>query len=67
MQRQIQERTENLGLAGDSMDKVEENSQGWANDVNKYVKDQKKKAVMGCELFHFFHAANRGNSSRMGH
>ena len=50
MQRQIQERTENLGLAGDSMDKLEDNSEGWANDVNKYVKDQKKKMVMGGEF-----------------
>lgn len=50
MQRQVQERAENLGLAGDSMDRVEENSQGWASDVNKYVKDQKKKAVMGCKF-----------------
>ncbi|KAL9128366.1 MAG: hypothetical protein Q9217_002945 [Psora testacea] len=47
MQRQIQERTENLGLAGDSMEKLEDNSQGWANDVNKFVKDQKKAAVKG--------------------
>lgn len=47
MQRQIQERTENLGLAGDSMDKLEDNSEGWAKDVNKYVKDQKRKMVMG--------------------
>ena len=48
MQRQIQERTENLGLAGDSMDKLEDNSQGWADDVNKFVKDQKKAALKGC-------------------
>ena len=47
MQRQIQERTENLGFAEDSMDKLEDNSQGWANDVNKYVNNQKKKMVMG--------------------
>lgn len=47
MQRQVQERTENLGLTSDSMDKVEKNSEGWADDVNKYVKNQKKKAVMG--------------------
>ena len=50
MQRQIQERTENLGLAGDSMDRLEDNSEGFASDVNKYVKDQKKKMVMGGEL-----------------
>ena len=47
MQRQIQERTENLGLAGDNMDKMEENSQGFADDVGKYVGNAKKKAVMG--------------------
>lgn len=49
MQRQVQERTEKLGLAGDSMDKVEENSQGFAEDVSKYISQQKKKAVMGGE------------------
>ena len=49
MQRQIQERTENLGLAGDNMEKLEDNSAGFADDVNKYVSSQKKKAVMGCK------------------
>ena len=49
MQRQVQERTENLGLAGDNMEKLEDNSAGWADDVNKYVSSQKKKAVMGCK------------------
>ncbi|KAL4918546.1 lethal giant larvae like, C-terminal-domain-containing protein [Aspergillus aurantiobrunneus] len=47
MQRQMQERTENLSLAGDNMDRLEETTSGWANDVNKYVQNQKKKAVMG--------------------
>jgi len=42
-----QERTERLNLTGDSMDRLAESSSNWANDVNKYVKDQKKKAVMG--------------------
>ena len=32
------------------MDKLEDNSQGFANDVNKFVKDQKKAAVKGCEF-----------------
>ena len=50
MQRQVQERTENLGLAGDNVEKLEDNSAGWADDVNKYVSSQKKKAVMGCKL-----------------
>ncbi|KAL8871937.1 MAG: hypothetical protein Q9174_002341, partial [Haloplaca sp. 1 TL-2023] len=47
MQRQMQERTQNLNIMGDSMDKVEESSSNWADDVNKYVSKQKKKAVMG--------------------
>lgn len=49
MQRQVQERTENLGLAGDNMNRLEDNSQGFADDVSKYVNQQKKKAVMGCK------------------
>lgn len=47
MQRQVQERTEKLGIMGDSMDKLEENSSGWADDVSKFVSQQKKKAVLG--------------------
>jgi len=47
MQRQVQERTEQLGLTGDSMDRLEENSGEWANDVSKYVSTQKRKAVFG--------------------
>ena len=47
MQRQVQERTEKLSMAGDHMDRLEENSSGWARDVNKYVQNQKKKAVLG--------------------
>ena len=53
MQRQVQERTENLGLAGDNMDKLEDNSKGWSDDVNKYVSSTKKKAVMGCKFRHY--------------
>ncbi|KAL8948948.1 MAG: hypothetical protein Q9222_004900 [Ikaeria aurantiellina] len=47
MQRQMQERTQSLNIMGDSMDHVEEQSSSWADDVNKYVSKQKKKAVMG--------------------
>ncbi|KAJ5793648.1 Lethal giant larvae (Lgl)-like C-terminal [Penicillium paradoxum] len=47
MSRQVQERTERLGIVGDSMDRLEENSSGFANDVGKYVQSQKKKAVLG--------------------
>ena len=49
MQRQVQERTERLNLVGDSMDKLEENSMSWTDDVSKYVGKQKKKAVLGCK------------------
>ena len=49
MQRQVQERTRNLGLAEENMEKLEDNSAGWADDVNKYVSAQKKKAVIGCK------------------
>lgn len=47
MSRAVQERTERLGIAGDSMDRLEENSSNFANDVGKYVQNQKKKAVFG--------------------
>ena len=47
MQRQVQERTERLNIIGDSMDSLEENSSNWVSDANKFVKDQKRKAVMG--------------------
>ncbi|KAL8651278.1 MAG: hypothetical protein Q9210_003352 [Variospora velana] len=47
MQRQMQERTQNLNIMGDRMDHVEESSSDWGDDVKKYVSKQKKKAVMG--------------------
>jgi len=47
MQRQIQERTENLGLATDSMDKTAEASSSWSNDVSKFVAKQKRQAALG--------------------
>ncbi|OJJ51613.1 hypothetical protein ASPZODRAFT_12429 [Penicilliopsis zonata CBS 506.65] len=47
MQRQMQERTERLGIMGDTMDRLEENSSNWADDVSKFVSKQKKKAVLG--------------------
>lgn len=47
MQRQIQERTENLGILGDNMQNLEDNSAGWASDVNKFVSQQKKSAITG--------------------
>lgn len=47
MQRQINERTQNLGIMGDNMDRLESNSAGWADDVSKFVSKQKKNLVMG--------------------
>lgn len=49
MQRQVQERTERLNIMGDSMDKLEEASSGWADDVGKFISQQKRNAVKGCE------------------
>lgn len=49
MQRQMQERTERLNIMGDSMDKLEEQSTKWSDDVGKFVSQQKKKAFLGCE------------------
>lgn len=50
MQRQVTDRTERLGLSSDHMDRLEENSSNWANDVNKYVQNQKRKAVFGGKI-----------------
>lgn len=47
MQRQIQERTENLGLATDSMDRTAEASSSWSDDVSKFVAKQKRQAALG--------------------
>lgn len=62
MQRQVQERTEKLGVMGDSMDKLEENSSGWANDVSKYVSQQKKKVLLGGRHISFLYATTVGLS-----
>jgi WD40 repeat protein len=51
MQRQIQERTEKLGFAGDGIDSLEQNSQNWVDDVNKFVTRQKRNAAGGCKLY----------------
>lgn len=47
MQRQVQERTERLGVVGDSMQSLEESSANWAEDVNKFVNRQKRNAATG--------------------
>ena len=50
MQRQLNERTEKLGIMGESMDRLEDNSSGFADDVSKFVSRQKRNFVMGGEL-----------------
>ncbi|KAL2268367.1 hypothetical protein VTJ83DRAFT_3213 [Remersonia thermophila] len=45
--RQIQERAERLTMVDDAMSKLQETSQGWADEVNKFVKKQKRDAVLG--------------------
>ncbi|EKD12351.1 uncharacterized protein L3040_003595 [Drepanopeziza brunnea f. sp. 'multigermtubi'] len=47
MTRQLNERTEKLNILGDTTDKMTENSQGWANDVNKMVSKQKRNMLLG--------------------
>lgn len=47
MTRQINERTEKLNIMGDSMDKVQENSSGWARDVDQFVSKQKRNMLIG--------------------
>jgi WD40 repeat protein len=50
MQRQLAERTEKLGLVGDSMESLEKNSSNWLDDVNKFVSKQKRGAATGCKF-----------------
>lgn len=48
--RQMNERMERLGTVSDSVNKLEETSSGWAEDVSKFVERQKRNLVMGGEL-----------------
>ncbi|KAK3990967.1 Lethal(2) giant larvae protein SRO7 [Cladorrhinum sp. PSN332] len=47
LSRQLNERTEKLTFVDDAMMKLQEASQGWADDVNKQVKKQKKDMLLG--------------------
>ncbi|RMD40906.1 hypothetical protein DV735_g4219, partial [Chaetothyriales sp. CBS 134920] len=47
MQRQIQERTEQLGLAESSMDRAAEDSRSWSEDISSFVAKQKRQAALG--------------------
>ncbi|GJN82928.1 hypothetical protein PLIIFM63780_006474 [Purpureocillium lilacinum] len=52
--RQLNERTEKLNLMGDGMDDLQQQSQGWADDVSKYINKQKRNMVMGSLKSKFF-------------
>jgi hypothetical protein len=52
--RQLNERTEKLNIMGDSMDNLQVQSQGWADDVNKFVGRQKRNVIMGAVKGKFF-------------
>ena len=52
--RQLNERTEKLNIMGDSMDGLQQQSQGWATDVNKYISKQKRSFVMNSVKSKFF-------------
>ncbi|KAI1454610.1 lethal giant larvae like, C-terminal-domain-containing protein [Annulohypoxylon moriforme] len=45
--RQLNERTEKLNLMSDSMDSTADASQKWADDVGKFVNQQKRKMLFG--------------------
>lgn len=47
MQRQIQERTEQLGLTGTSMESTRDASEDWSDSVSKFVSKQKRNAALG--------------------
>lgn len=54
LSRQITERTEKLNIMGDSMDGLQEQSQGWSDDVNKFMSKQKRNIVLGGLKSKFF-------------
>lgn len=52
--RQLNERTEKLGVVSDNMDNLQEQSAGWADDVSKYVNKQKRNMLLGGITGKFF-------------
>ncbi|KAH8904534.1 snare-dependent exocytosis protein [Coniochaeta sp. PMI_546] len=52
--RQLNERTEKLNIMGDSMDNLENQSAGWADDVGKYISKQKRNVLLGGITGKFF-------------
>jgi len=54
MQNQINQRTQNLNLMGDSVNRLEESSASWADQANKFVASQKRNMVFGAVKSKFF-------------
>lgn len=54
MMKGVQERTEKLNIVGDSMDNLGEHSASLADDVSKFVNQQKKKVLLGGIAGKFF-------------
>ncbi|KIW00842.1 uncharacterized protein PV09_07602 [Verruconis gallopava] len=54
MQDQINQRTQNLSLMGDSVNKLEESSASWAEQASKFVAQQKRNMVFGAMKSKFF-------------
>ncbi|KAI3402052.1 hypothetical protein diail_4026 [Diaporthe ilicicola] len=54
LSRQLNERTEKLNIMGDNMESLNDQSQGWADDVNKFIGKQKRNVVMGGLKSKFF-------------
>ncbi|KAH6605987.1 hypothetical protein Trco_005140 [Trichoderma cornu-damae] len=52
--RQLNERTEKLNIMGDTMNTLQEQSEGWADDVNKFIGRQKRNMIMGGLTSKFF-------------
>jgi hypothetical protein len=46
MTRQLNERTEKLGIMGDAMERTQESSAGWAEDASKFVSRQKRNLLL---------------------
>lgn len=65
MQRQINERTERLGLTNDAMENLENNSASFADDVSKFVQRQKRGAVKGGTFF--LYSPQTSYSTRASH
>ncbi len=43
-----------LNILGDNMDNLQDHSQGWADDVGKYISKQKRNIVLGGLKSKFF-------------